>query len=139
MEAEKLLNATDNTQQNSNPQDAANPGASNGADFQSTAPATLLNEKEDNLTVQKTGDPVVGDQTQAAADSFPLGWAIGIVIAVVVGAIVLVMLLREAMEEADIPVAPLPVSKPKVSKKPAAKKKSNPNQRRKKTPNKKRK
>lgn len=139
MESENQLNTTDNTQENSNPQNAANPGASNGADFQSTAPATLLNERDDTLSVQETGDPIEGGSRPVSADSISLGWTIGIVIAIVVGVMVLMMLLREAMEEADVPVAAMPASTPKVAKKPSKKKKSNPNQRRKKTASKKRK
>lgn len=140
------INNTQSAPGTANPQSAVPAdGASNGADFQSTAPSEALRNQVDNLSVQETGEPATGSQAPATATDFPLGWVVAIGITVVIGIVVLVRLLKEAAEEsAPAPVrksAPVTAKSTKAAKAPAkkttakktsAKKKSAPAQRKKK-------
>ena len=128
---------TRNSQESQSPQDTGTPGASDAADFQSTAPAATLNEGAKNLTVQETGEPA--DAIAKVTEGWPVAWVIGIVLLVAAGGFIFYKLLKESIDET---AEPAPAPKPAASKKPAAaakksaaqrsaKKKSAPNQRKK--------
>ncbi len=142
------LNRTQSTIPTSNPQGATSTeGASNAADFQSTAPSEALNEQTESLSVQETGQPAEGVAT-VAADGLSTLWIGIIVVVIAIGGWLLFKLLKETVEEESRP-APKPAAKTATTAKKAkttskssarktTKKKSAPNQRRKKTTKKKR-
>ncbi len=131
MDTTNSLNNTSNTQDSQNPQGTATPGANNGADFQQTAPSDTLNQEAENLSVEKTGDPITGLVVKNS-EAFPVGWAIAVVVMVVIAGWVLIRLLKEQADD-DTPAAPpvravssakkpKPAVKKTAAKKPVAKK-----------------
>ncbi len=121
-----MQNNTNNTPApaTSNPQDpAAYPGASNGADFQSTATReALTGQSNQELTVQETGQPIAGNGTAAAGGLPELWlWIGGFVVIVIIIVVVVRKLINEPLDEmADRPAA-APARKPTTAKKTAAK------------------
>lgn len=116
---ESSLNQTQSTPQTSNPQDAVpSEGASNSADFQSTAPEEALRQQTEALSVQETGDPVSGSTTAALDNSFSIAilFIIGLLIA---GAVIFYKLMKETVEESA-----QPQSKPAATKKSSTTKKT---------------
>jgi cytochrome c-type biogenesis protein CcmH/NrfF len=113
--------------QTSNPQNSTNPGASDGSDFQDTAPSDALNQQTDNLTVETTGEPIVASP-KAEDTSLSLAWVVFIVVLVAIGIWMLIRLIQEQNSETKQAV---PAAKPAVkdtkkvaTKKAPAKKKS---------------
>lgn len=127
------MNNTQNTNPDtSNPQQAvpAN-GASNAADFQSTAPEGALQTSTQDLTVQQTGEPASGDSSQTGTSSSTYVWVGGVVLLLLVGIVLLVRLIKEAIDENAAPAATRSsrpaassAAKPKAQSKAAAKKAS---------------
>lgn len=144
---ENNLNETQSTPNTSNPQDAVPAdGASNASDFQSTAPYDALNQEAENLTVQKTGDPLEAQSVSAVSDASVVFWVIFGVIVFALSLVLLFKLIKEGKEDdaAVSSAASATSTKPKATKtaakktpakakKASTKKKSAPNQRRKKS------
>ncbi len=136
----------DNTSNNSQP-NTANPqtavpadGASNAADFQTTAPSDTLRNEVENLSVQETGEPLASSGVQAADTGWPIGWVITVGIMAAIALFVLVRLIKEAIEEEKTSTRSATVSAAsrKSTPKKAAKKKPGAAQNKKKKPAKKR-
>jgi hypothetical protein len=129
------LNNTQNAQNSQNPQDTNTPTANNGSDFQPAAPADALNEKTDNLTVQKTGEPVSAGTTSKASDSMSMAWTFGILLLLIVAGYVFYKLFKETLDEAIESEQPTKVTSQKTQvstpKKSTSKKKSTSNKRKK--------
>ncbi len=125
METANPLNQTQEVTNTQNPQDITD-GASNAADFQSTAPVDALNQEAQNLSVQETGDPITGAAVSTAGDSMPWVWGAGIVLILVVSIVIIYRVLREESEADELVTArPARASSAKsAAKKPVRPKKT---------------
>lgn len=119
---ENSTTQTNSTPQTSNPQDAASAGgASNSADFQSTAPKETLNQEAESLSVQQTGEPLKGVTASVMENGLSTIVVLTVIVLVVIGGWILYKLLREAVEENT---EPAPKAKATVAKKTTTAKKA---------------
>lgn len=119
---------TQSSPNTANPQQAPSAGgASNAADFQSTAPSDALRTEMQNLSVQETGQPLEGGRS-VASGSGSNGWIIVVVAMAVVAVFVIFKLIREAIEDnrATSARAAAPAASSSAKKKPATTKKASP-------------
>ena len=122
-----------------NPQSqTASPGASESSDFQTSAPANVLNEDAGDISVQETGESAAQAQAVEPAPSYAVYyWGGSIILVLVVTFVMLKGMFSSSKAE-------VPETKPVVAetaapkKKHATKKKSPPHKRKKKTSKKKR-
>lgn len=118
------LNQTQNSDQTANPQNSGTySGASNGADFQSTAPAETLDTSNQALSVQETGEPLTG-MNQPDGGMSAWVWVGGILAVVVIVAIIVKLLRMDDEPAASVVSAPAPraaTTKPKSKATPAKK------------------
>lgn len=118
------LNDTQTPSRTDNPQSSTSPSASNGTDFQNTAPSDALNQEAQNLSVETTGDPIVGKK-ETQADSSSMMWAFGVLLLVLIGAWIVIRLMqREETIQESAPAKAQTAKKTvtKTTKKPAPKK-----------------
>lgn len=126
METANPLNQTQEVTNTQNPQDVTSDGASNAADFQSTAPADALNQEAQSLSVQETGEPLSGTAAAEAASNAAWLWGVGIVLILIVAAVIIYRVLREEAEadEAEMARPAKAASAKSSSKKPVRSKKT---------------
>lgn len=94
------MNTQNTTPETRNPQQSvpAN-GASNAADFQSTAPDSALRAETQDLNVQQTGEPAAPSVKETTSDASFYFWAGGVALLIIVGIFLLIRLIKEAVEE----------------------------------------
>lgn len=121
------LNNTQSTPNTANPQNVGErPATNQGADFQQTAPADQLNNQQENLVVQSTGEPLPAGTVKSSSDASTWLWLAGIMVLLAVIIFVARLMVADDEEKLDIaaPSSEPGKSNPSISAKPV--KKTNP-------------